>query len=115
MYSEDMADACVFLMNLPDAQFSKLLESDEAGAGMFSPPMVNIGVGYDRTIANLADLVKRAVGYQGAITFDTTKADGTPRKLLDVSRLTGLGWQASTPFEQGLASTYESFLSRWAK
>lgn len=111
MYSEDMADACVFLMSLPDAQFRMLLGSDEAATGIFSPPVVNIGVGYDRTIANLADLVKRAVGYQGTIIFDTTKADGTPRKLLDVSKLTGLGWQASTPLEQGLASAYESFLS----
>lgn len=111
LYSDDMADACVFLINLPDSQFETLLGSDEATTGIFCPPLVNIGVGEDLTIGDLAELVKGIVGFTGDIAFDTSKPDGTPRKLLDVSRLTALGWQAKISLRQGLASAYESFVS----
>jgi GDP-L-fucose synthase len=111
MYSDDMADACIFLMNLSDGRFNTLLGSDEAKTGEFQPPVVNIGVGADLTIAELAQLVRQTVGYQGEVQFDTSKADGTPRKLLDVSLLHGLGWRAATPLEQGLASAYRTFLA----
>jgi GDP-L-fucose synthase len=106
MYSDDMADACIFLMNLPDAQFQPLLAADR-NDGM--PPVVNIGVGTDMTIAELAAHVASATGYTGEIIYDTSKPDGTPRKLMDVSRLTQLGWQAQTPFTDGLAMAVASY------
>lgn len=112
LYSDDMADACVYLMNLPDARFDTLLGSDEAATGVFMPPLVNIGVGEDQTIRELAELVQRVVGYSGEIVFDPGKPDGTPRKLLDVSRLTGMGWQARTGLEDGLRVAYGNFLEQ---
>jgi GDP-L-fucose synthase len=108
LYSDDMADACVFLLGLPDEQFAALLGSDEAKTGEFMPPVVNIGVGEDITIKELAETVKTVVGYQGEIEFDVTKPDGTPRKLMDVSRLTGMGWKAKTAFVEGLQQAYTS-------
>ncbi|MCX8016892.1 MAG: GDP-L-fucose synthase [Rhodocyclaceae bacterium] len=106
LYSDDMADACVFLMNLPDAKYQTLLGSDEAKTGRFEPPLVNIGTGTDITIKELAELVRGVVGYTGEIVFDTSKPDGTPRKLLDVSRLNAMGWQANTDLICGLAHAY---------
>lgn len=110
LYSEDMADACVYLMNLPDDLFRGLLGSDETASGKFEPPLINIGVGEDATIAALAEQVSRTVGFEGEIVFDTSKPDGTPRKLLDVSRLHALGWRASTTLQAGLAKAYADFL-----
>ena len=104
LYSEDMADACVFLMNLPDEKYDGLLGSDEAKTGRFEPPLVNIGVGEDVAIRELAETVKQVVGYEGELVFDTTKPDGTPRKLMDVGRLTAIGWQAKTSLTAGLAA-----------
>jgi len=112
LYSDDMADACVFLMDLPEAQFDTLLGSDEQATGVFMPPLVNIGVGVDLTIRELAESVKRAVGYDGEIVFDADKPDGTPRKLMDVSRLNHLGWVAKTEMAEGLAKAYRDFLER---
>jgi len=109
LYSDDMADACVFLMNLPDKGYAALLGSDESVSGRFEPPLVNIGTGEDVTIAELAALVSRVVGYTGRIEYDRSKPDGTPRKLLDVSRLHAAGWQAHTALEQGLQSAYAEF------
>lgn len=110
LYSEDMADACVYLMNLPDGSFGRLLGSDETVSGKFEPPLVNIGVGEDVTIGELAAQVKQAVGFEGEIVFDTSKPDGTPRKLLDVARLNALGWHASVSLQSGLAKSYADFL-----
>jgi GDP-L-fucose synthase len=107
LYSEDMADACVYLMNLPDEKFVPLLGQDR-NDGL--APLVNIGVGEDLTIRELAETVKDAVGYQGAIEFDTSKPDGTPRKLMDVGRLNAMGWRASTPFSIGINQAYADFL-----
>jgi GDP-L-fucose synthase len=112
LYSDDMADSCVYLMNLPDEQFKTLLGSDEAATGIFMPPLVNIGVGHDLTIRELAETVKEVVGYQGSIKFDTTKPDGTPRKLMDVSRLDALGWRAPTAFKAGISAAYRDFVER---
>jgi len=109
LYSEDMADACVFLMNLSDEKYDSLLGSDEAKTGRFEPPLVNIGVGEDVTIRELAETVKQVVGYEGEIVFDTTKPDGTPRKLMDVGRLNILGWSASTSLQLGLKNAYLNF------
>ena len=110
LYSEDMADACVYLMNLPDDAYCGLLGSDETISGKFEPPLVNIGVGEDVTIGELAALVKEAVGFDGEIIFDTSKQDGTPRKLLDVSRLNAIGWHAPTSLQAGLMKAYADFL-----
>jgi GDP-L-fucose synthase len=94
LHVDDLASAAVFLMERYDGS-----------------EIVNVGVGEDVTIAELADLVKRIVGFEGNLVFDTTKPDGTPRKLLDVERLTRLGWRPATTLEQGIASTYEWFLT----
>jgi len=109
LYSDDMADACVYLMGLDDARYSALLGSDESVTGRFEPPLVNIGVGHDVTIAELAAMVARVVGYSGQIVYDSSKPDGTPRKLMDVSLLASAGWQATTPLSTGLASAYQDF------
>jgi len=109
LYSDDMADACVFLMNLPDDRYTSLLGSDESKTGRFEPPLVNVGVGEDVTIKELAGLVGKVVGFDGDLVFDTTKPDGTPRKLMDVNRLNSMGWKAETSFETGLRTAYEDF------
>ncbi len=111
LYSDDMADACVFLMNLPDERFTPLLGSDESRSGRFEPPLVNIGCGEDVTIAELAHLVARVVGYAGEIGFDTGKPDGTPRKLMDVGLLAAAGWKARTGLEEGLRAAYREFVA----
>jgi GDP-L-fucose synthase len=109
LFSEDMADACIHVMNLPDETFVPLLGQDR-NDGL--APLVNIGVGHDLTIRELAETVKKVVGFQGRLDFDATKPDGTPRKLLDVSRVSALGWRASTGLEQGLKAAYQDFLAR---
>ncbi len=108
MYSEDMADACIYLMNLPDAQFVPLLGQDR-NDGL--PPLLNIGVGHDLTIRELAEMVKDVVGFAGGIVFDSTKPDGTPRKLMDVGRLNAMDWKASTTMQSGLAVAYQDFIA----
>ena len=110
LYSEDMADACIFLMNLPNDKFNSLLGSDESKTGRFEPPLINIGRGEDITIRELAEIVKEVVNYQGEISFDTTKPDGTPRKLMDVSRLSEVGWSATTELRTGLNKAYQAML-----
>jgi len=114
LYSEDMADACVYLMNLPDSTFDTLLGSDEATTGVFMPPLINVGVGEDQTIGELAKTVKEAVGCRSDIVYDRSKPDGTPRKLMDVSRLNMLGWRAQTSLEAGLANAYQDYLARYS-
>jgi len=111
LYSDDMADACVFLMNLPDDKYESLLGSDESKTGKFEPPLINIGVGHDVTISELAQTVSATIGFAGAIDFDTSKPDGTPRKLMDVARLHSMGWQAPTNLQAGLQVAYQDFQS----
>ncbi|MBU1397253.1 MAG: GDP-L-fucose synthase [Gammaproteobacteria bacterium] len=106
LYSEDMADACVYLMNLPDEKFVPLLGQDR-NDGL--PPLMNIGVGHDLTIRELAEAVKVVVGYRGAIEFDAGKPDGTPRKLMDTTRLNSMGWRAHMTLPEGLAISYAEF------
>ena len=91
LYVDDLADACVFLM--------------EQG---YDGPLVNIGTGTDVTIRELAETVMQVVGFEGRIVFDDSKPDGTPRKLLDVSRLAGLGWTAKTALRDGIRLAYEA-------
>lgn len=109
LYSDDMAEASVFLMKLPEDKFLPLLAQNR-NDGL--PPLVNIGVGQDQTIAELAHLIKDITGYAGEIVFDRSKPDGTPQKLLDISRLHGLGWRARTALREGLHKAYQDFLSR---
>ncbi|XWN52163.1 GDP-L-fucose synthase [Anoxybacillus flavithermus] len=97
LYSDDLADACVFLMNN--------YEGNE---------IINIGVGKDISIKELAEKIKNVVGYQGEIKFDTTKPDGTPRKLVDVSKINALGWKASISLDKGLQKVYQWFLENVA-
>ncbi len=110
LYSEDMADACVFLMSLPNDRFDRLLGSSESISKRFEPPLVNIGVGEDLTIAELASLCAKTTGFTGRITFDSSKPDGTPRKLMDVGLLTQAGWHARTLLPEGLKLAYASYL-----
>jgi GDP-L-fucose synthase len=109
LYSDDMAEASAFLMMLPDTQFQTLLGSDEHATGEFMPPLVNIGVGEDVTIRELAQTIGEVVGYRGAIEFDRSKPDGTPRKLLDVSRIHALGWRHRVGLREGLERAYRDF------
>ena len=111
LYNEDMADACVFLINLPGDRFTPLLGSDESRSGRFEPPLVNIGVGEDVTIAELAALVARVVRYDGRIVYDSSKPDGTPRKLMEVGVLAAAGWKAHTSLDDGLRAAYEDFVN----
>jgi len=101
LYSDDLADACVFLMESYNA----------ADVGEF----INIGVGKEIAIREAAELIADVVGFRGKLVFDTSKPDGTPRKLLDVSRLHALGWQAKTSFREGIAKAYADFLQNVAK
>ncbi len=108
LYSEDMADACVYLMNLPDEKFVLLLGQDR-NDGL--PPLMNIGVGHDLSIRELAETVKDVVGFEGTLEFDASKPDGTPRKLMDVGRLNAMGWKATTDMREGLVVAYRDFLA----
>ncbi len=111
MYSDDMAAACIHLMNLPEDRYTALLGSDETVTGRYEPPLVNVGVGEDMTIKELAALVSKTVGYEGGIVFDATKPDGTPRKLMDVTLLSSTGWKADTPLDEGLKVAYRDFVA----
>lgn len=110
LHSDDMAEACVAMMELPDAAFDKLVANDPKSP---QPPLINIGWGEDYTIRELADRVREVVGFRGDIKWDSTKPDGTPRKLLDISRMKALGWSPKIPLETGLRSAYQDFLSRF--
>ena len=104
LYSDDLADACLFLMNLDEASYDRILNSD-------NPPLVNIGTGTDVSIIELASLVTRLVGFQGQLVFDHSKPNGTHQKLLDVSRLRDLGWAHTTNLETGLRKTIAAYRS----
>ena len=111
LYSDDMADACLHLMNMDDLQFSKLVAAEAL-------PLVNIGCGEDLSILELAELVRETVAYAGKFTFDPSKPDGTPRKLLDSSKLNALGWKPRISLREGCALAYADFARGhrgWAK
>jgi GDP-L-fucose synthase len=101
LYSDDMADACVFLINLGEAEFASLLDPDRA-------PLINIGTGEDLSIRELAELVCQELGFDGKLVFDTTKPDGTPRKLTDSSRIQALGWRPKISLADGIRLAYEA-------
>jgi GDP-L-fucose synthase len=110
LYSEDMAEACVTLMELPEASLGKLCGTDLSAP---QPPLVNIGWGEDHTIRELAERVRDVVGYRGGIEWDASKPDGTPRKLVDVSRMKALGWSPRVTLEEGLRRAYADFRRRF--
>ncbi|MDH4318768.1 MAG: GDP-L-fucose synthase [Desulfobulbaceae bacterium] len=102
LYSDDMADACRFLLELPEDRCISFLPGTQ-------PPLINIGCGEDVTIRELAGMVQGVVGFEGQFVFDTTKPDGTPRKLLDIHRLQQLGWQSKVGLHEGIIATYHDF------
>ena len=101
LYVDDMADACVFVMNLAKNALDRIVQP--------SLSHLNIGTGKDITIRQLAEAMKRATGFEGELEFDTSKPDGAPRKLLDVSRMNQLGWRYQVELDQGLDLTYRWF------
>ena len=101
LYSDDLAEACIYLLSLPEAVYDQLLNKDE-------PPLINIGTGEDLTIRQLAELIARVLEFDCEIVFDPSRQDGTPRKLLDVTRINALGWKAKTSLEEGILLTYEA-------
>jgi len=104
LYVDDMAAASVHVMNLPKATYDAHTRPMQS--------QINVGFGQDITIAEVAQAVGQAIGYQGRIDFDPSKPDGTPRKLMDSSRLNALGWQARVSLEEGLALAYQDFLKQ---
>jgi GDP-L-fucose synthase len=107
LYSDDLGDACVHLMRLPETEFGKLVARDAV-------PIINAGVGKDLSIAELAAVVADAVGFGGKLVFDSSKPDGTTRKVLDVSRIAALGWKPAVGLRGGIALAYKDFQRRFA-
>jgi GDP-L-fucose synthase len=103
LFSDDMADACVHLMNLSEMQFESLISVAEA------PPLINVGSGYDLSIRELASTVCSVMGYDGNLIFDSTKPDGTPRKLLDSTKLSTQGWKPSVSLRQGIQLAWDDY------
>ena len=108
LFSDDMADACVFLMNLPGEEFHRLTGNPEVA------PLVNVGSGSDLTIRELAEKVCAVLEFEGEIVFDTSKPDGTPRKLMDSSRLFSYGWRPRISLEEGIRIAYAEFRGKTA-
>jgi GDP-L-fucose synthase len=98
LFSDDLADACIFLMN-----------------NYNDSEIVNIGTGKEITIYDLAEIIKEVVGYTGSITLDTSKPDGTPRKLLNCTKLNNLGWKYKTSLKEGIILAYKDFLKNYKK
>lgn len=106
LFADDAADACVFLMNVEDADVDSILPAETAA------PVVNVGWGTDLTIRELSQVIADTTGFHGEIVFDSSKPDGTPRKLLDTSRMRALGWSARVSLRNGLSRAYDDFLKR---
>ena len=104
LYSEDMADACIFLLEQMEEKLVNLFSEEQ-------PPLVNIGCGEDLTIRELAELVKEVVGFSGGLVFDANKPDGTMRKVMEVSRINALGWRHKMPLKKGILLSYQDMLS----
>jgi len=105
LHVDDMAAACLYLLGLPDQTYRDLVQN-------MKPCLINIGMGKDITIRELAELVKEIVGFRGQIIFDTDRPDGTPQKLLDISRMNKLGWKAKISLREGITGTYDWFKKR---
>jgi GDP-L-fucose synthase len=107
LYSDDMADACIHLFDLPEERLQAELAPDR-------PPLINVGCGDDQTIREVAERIRKVIGASVDIVFDHSKPDGTPRKLLDVQRLRTLGWQPRVSLDEGLALAYADFHAKQA-
>jgi len=103
LYNQDMAEACVYLMSMDEEKYDVFLDNEKA-------PLINVGVGEDLTIAELAGLVASVIGYDGELVYDKSKPDGTMQKLLDVTRINTLGWQAKTGLADGIKKAYQAWL-----
>jgi GDP-L-fucose synthase len=103
LHVDDLAAACIFLMSLPAEQLDPLVRSETES------PLLNIGCGEDLTIRELAELIRKVVGFEGELVFDAGKPDGTPRKLLDIDKIKKLGWEPRISLEQGVAAVYREF------
>jgi GDP-L-fucose synthase len=128
LHVDDLADACVFLMKLSPERYDAMVAPRAmfetmpgSGAVMATPasevaaldaPIINVGRGEDLTIADLAQLIGEVVGFKAKIRWDRSQPDGTPRKLLNISRMRALGWEASIPLRDGLAATYQDYLQQ---
>lgn len=108
LYSDDMADGCLFLMKLDEAKFDHLVDAEAC-------PLINMGFGEDMTIAEYARITCEVIGYQGRIVFDTSKLDGTPKKLLDSSRLLALGWRPKVGLRDGIGLACADYVARYAR
>lgn len=106
LHANDLASGCLFLLNLPEQRYERFLNEDEA-------PLVNIGTGEDVTIRELAEIVQRVTGFDGRLVFDANRPDGTPRKLMDVGRMHGLGWRHTIELEDGIRAVYEAVKDRF--
>jgi GDP-L-fucose synthase len=106
LYSDDLADAVVFILGLDDAQLAAHFSEQR-------PPLINVGTGEDLSIAELMDVVRKVVGFDGEVIWERDRADGTPRKLLDVSAMHTLGWRHKTPLEEGIRLAYADFQANW--
>ena len=101
LYSDDVAEACLHLFGLPDKTYDQLLNTNEA-------PLINVGTGEDLTIRELAELIARVLDFDCELVFDANRQDGTPQKLLDVSKIHALGWRAKVGLEEGIRLTYDA-------
>jgi GDP-L-fucose synthase len=105
LYSEDMADACICLLEQSEEKLKNLFSNEY-------PPLVNIGCGEDLTIRELAELISDVVGFKGNLSFDTSKPDGTMRKVMDVSLVHTLGWQHKMSLKEGIGLSYQDMLRK---
>jgi GDP-L-fucose synthase len=112
LYVDDLAEACIHIMSLPDESLNKIL--NETQNDLRNSWLINIGTGTDITIQELAKMICKVIGFRGGLVFDRSKPDGTPRKLLDISRLKALGWFHKVPLEEGIKRTYEWFIANVA-
>jgi len=109
LFSDDLADACLFVMNNVD--FKDLVKLSDIGNDEVRNTHINIGSGTDLTIRELSEIVKKTVGFEGKIVWDATKPDGTPQKLLNVSKLKKLGWAYTVKLDEGIANVYKKYLT----
>lgn len=109
LYNDDMANACVFLMQLDNQKYRYLIGGNELKTNNFKIPLINIGFGSDISIKDLAEMIQKVVGYQGEIVFDDSKPDGTLKKLIDSQKLQNLAWGPSKDLFSGLIDTYSDF------
>lgn len=110
LFVDDMAEGCIFVMNLDDEKVNAQFKSLPSSSSSTSSCFVNLGIGIELTVSELSDLIANVVGFTGEVVYDTSKPDGTLQKLLDISSLDSLGWQAKTQLYDGIVSTYKWFV-----